>query len=171
MGSGKGKQRRARAAFPVAAGYAVNELAFRTFVQEQGLADVRMVEYYSLPNPGVPDYTLPNPNILDVDKKVLDEWRVALATELFRDLVSVGAIELPSEVVAHDFTFEVATEPTLGEEALYMSHPSSTKRLSVELSPNHTYNAETKMGDDLWFTARSMCEAAEYVMDDEFSSS
>src|ERR1022692_4084751 len=105
MGSGKGKQRRARVAASSGTTVITNMQTFDDFVASQGIGDVRVADYYSArnsyevagrsspPRSGVPD--------------AIDNWMTALAGELFRDLVSIGTITLSSQLDVDEFVFTV----------------------------------------------------------------
>ena len=166
MGSGKGKARRAQVASITATYFTANMALFQAFVRKQGLLGMRMVDYYGLPNPGVNDYySMANPMLGKRDERSLDQWRVALATEFFKDLVDVGTIPLPSGVKAEDFAFEIDKDDEESDvKSLYVTYPGAAERARVALCPQLVYNEDTTMGATLWDVAQDMCKAAEDVL-------
>ena len=98
MGAGKGKAKRAQSTTPPVTAEAIAGYpkAWSKFVEEGGLASVRLHQYYlgSAPRP------------------LTREHYNKLLNELFSDGVAVGAIVLPDAYNAEDFEFKVNPEGT-----------------------------------------------------------
>src|ERR1039458_4125117 len=147
MGSGRGKQRRARAITErygekVAPGtiVAMREEAFDDFVESQGVSNVRMVDYYSM----VDSYAAVQ---LVGTRSALLIWSKAAAHELFHDLVSVGAIELGPQIDVEKFVFTV--ESHVGSGTLFVSYDGREKVLVMHM-PANSFNGTIKMGELIW---------------------
>src|ERR1039458_8597834 len=104
MGSGKGKARRTKVVnvpsllAAKANAFQTDVSAFSRFVAEQNLMGVKATSYYDVPRPA----GISKPGVYKYEKK--------LAKEVFRDLVTVGAIQLPSAVSVEDFGFYIQSD-------------------------------------------------------------
>ena len=115
MGSGKGRQRRAQTSkqgathlvTPTYWGPAkMNIQSWANFIHQGGISGQRAAEYYSVRGGN--------------DQVVARN----IASELFHDLVAVGAIELPEGVAAGDFYFSVRKSANLLAETQMLMHRS-----------------------------------------------
>lgn len=107
MGSGKGKSRRVQST-GATSGVAFNLEKWIDFVREQQLYDLELSEYYSTP-------TMVTADGEKIPAYSYKEISTYMAGNVFNDLVSVGAIQLPQGIQADDFSFEVEDrkpEPT-----------------------------------------------------------
>ena len=160
MGSGRGRQRRVlssqlgaqvQAATSVVS-VVVDADVFADFIHGQGVDGVSISKYYGLPRDR------------SWDEAAVRKWRTMLATELFRDLVSIGAIQLPSHLGEEDFRFWIGWQRVyrgldMGSsdevEALCVSYKGKSETVTAE--PALTFNNKTPMSETVW-DARAICE-------------
>src|ERR1039458_1503678 len=96
MGSGKGTVRRTQSitkALPSAQA-AMDWAKWEEFIKDSGLQNVNLYKYYANKQP----------------EDCSDAEHERLLTDLFTDMVSVGAIILPSPYRAEDFRFKINTK-------------------------------------------------------------
>ena len=152
MGSGKGKQRRARAVASPGVRATINQVAFDEFIDDQSIGGMRVADYYNMRS----SYPVAG---LELSRALNKNWMTELAGELFRDLVSIGAIEFHSPIDVGKFVFTVGVSPVNDEdEVLFVSYAGGEEEL-VLVEPAENFNLTTRMNELTWDVG-NMCRAA-----------
>src|ERR1022692_4821597 len=105
MGSGKGQARRAKAQVTLRVKDVVDQEAWRTFVTSQKLKTETLAQYYLGWQPQ--------------GQRLRRNELEKIISELFQDLVVVGAIVLPSGATADDYDFAIRDEESPAREGLF----------------------------------------------------
>ena len=137
MGSGRGQTRRVQV-IAKPPNVAADELAWQEFVENGKMEDVTLYQYYILR-----------------DGKDLTSWRstepvsLIIASELFEDMVAVGALTLPDGYDVEDFGFELAKqEPSFLGTYVEISCKKKPGVSTPLFSPDYYFSQSSRMGGE-----------------------
>lgn len=150
MGSGSGKVRRARAT-SVGNGTAVlcDKQKWEEFVSSQGLEQLTLQEYY-----------LGDSGLSGKSQHTTERYK-KIHIELFKDAVTVGAINIPNPYTVDDFKFKVKQSPDGMMTVWLMLKRKTDANGLVRKLDLYTYDLEYGMflGDaDITGALGSLCE-------------
>ena len=140
MGSGRGKNRRAQTSAACYPDDAVWAAQWVNFVETQDLLTTKLSDYYNIP-------------FASQDDSARRGGHAQLSQEVFRDLISIGAVALPTAKKAEDVSFSVedtsSVSPNNVHYALFMKTKNvlgEEHREIVLHHPEHFFHDTMRMG-------------------------